>query len=50
VILEVNTIPGLTEASLLPKAARAHGFSFTALIDRLLELALQRSGARPLHV
>ncbi|MHC4513187.1 MAG: D-alanine--D-alanine ligase family protein [Planctomycetota bacterium] len=49
VILEVNTIPGLTEASLLPKAARAHGLSFTALIDRLLELALQRSGARTIY-
>lgn len=50
VILEVNTIPGLTEASLLPKAARAAGFTFTALIDRLLELALQRARARPMHV
>jgi len=48
VILEVNTIPGLTEASLLPKAARAHGLAFTALIDRLLELALERRGARPM--
>jgi D-alanine-D-alanine ligase len=50
VILEVNTIPGLTEASLLPKAARAQGFTFTALIDRLLELALERAEARPMHV
>ena len=50
VILEVNTIPGLTEASLLPKAARAHGLSFTALIHRLLELALQRRGARTIYV
>lgn len=50
VILEVNTIPGLTEASLLPKAARAQGFTFTALIDRLLELALERREARPMHV
>ncbi len=50
VILEVNTIPGLTEASLLPKAARAFGLSFTDLIWRLLELALQRSGARTIHV
>jgi D-alanine-D-alanine ligase len=44
VVLEVNTIPGLTEASLLPKAARAAGYSFTELVDRLLGLALVRPG------
>ncbi len=31
-ILEINTIPGLTEKSLLPKAAKAAGFSFEDLI------------------
>ena len=49
-ILEVNTIPGLTEASLLPKAARAHGLSFPELLDRLLQLAMARSGARMIYV
>ncbi|MEJ2032815.1 MAG: D-alanine--D-alanine ligase [Deltaproteobacteria bacterium] len=40
-ILETNTIPGMTPTSLLPQAARAHGLSFGALLDRLLELALE---------
>jgi D-alanine-D-alanine ligase len=42
VVLEVNTIPGLTEVSLLPRAAAAAGLSFRALLARLVELALQR--------
>ncbi|MBX5467809.1 MAG: D-alanine--D-alanine ligase [Firmicutes bacterium] len=43
VILETNTIPGLTPASLLPKAARAAGMSFAQLVERLLRLA-ERDG------
>lgn len=43
VVLEVNTIPGLTDVSLLPRAAAAVGLDFPALIDRLLELAMQRA-------
>ena len=43
-VLEVNTIPGLTATSLLPQAAAAAGYSFTQLLDRLLELALRRAG------
>jgi D-alanine-D-alanine ligase len=35
--LEVNTIPGMTETSLLPKAARHAGISFTELVLRILE-------------
>ncbi len=42
VVLETNTIPGLTETSLLPQAAAAADLSFTALLDRLLRLALDR--------
>lgn len=38
--LEINTIPGLTETSLLPKAAAAAGIPFDKLIRRMLELAL----------
>lgn len=34
-VLEVNTIPGLTDRSLLPKAARAAGISFEDLCDRI---------------
>jgi D-alanine-D-alanine ligase len=44
-VLEVNTLPGLTETSLLPKAAAADGLSFPALCRRMLELALRRRGA-----
>ncbi len=34
--LEVNTIPGMTETSLLPKAAGAAGISFAELVLRIL--------------
>jgi D-alanine-D-alanine ligase len=40
-ILETNTIPGMTETSLLPQAAAAAGLDFSALLDRLVELALE---------
>ncbi|MGD0060539.1 MAG: D-alanine--D-alanine ligase [Verrucomicrobiia bacterium] len=43
-VLEVNTIPGFTETSLLPKAARASGIEFPDLCARLVQLALARSG------
>lgn len=39
-LLEVNTLPGLTRESLLPKSAAAHGLSFAALVERLLQRAL----------
>ena len=42
VVLEVNTLPGMTETSLLPKAAAAAGWSFAALCDRMVSLALER--------
>jgi len=35
--LEVNTIPGMTETSLLPKAARQTGITFGELVQRILE-------------
>jgi len=40
-ILETNTIPGMTPTSLLPQAAAAYGLSFPALLERLIELALE---------
>jgi D-alanine-D-alanine ligase len=40
-VLETNTIPGMTETSLLPLAAKAAGISFSKLLDRLIELALE---------
>ena len=36
VVLELNTIPGFTETSLLPKAAACAGMSFSALCDRIM--------------
>lgn len=41
-VLEINTIPGLTETSLLPKAAQAAGISFKELCLRLLDLAIKK--------
>jgi D-alanine-D-alanine ligase len=40
-ILETNTIPGMTETSLLPLAAKTAGMSFSRLLDRLIELGLE---------
>jgi D-alanine-D-alanine ligase len=46
-VLEVNTLPGMTETSLLPKAAAAAGLSYAELCQKMIELALQRmKGAR----
>jgi D-alanine-D-alanine ligase len=42
VVLEVNTLPGMTETSLLPKAAAAAGISYADLCQRMVELALKR--------
>ncbi len=39
-ILEINTLPGLTEESLFPKACNAVGCSFSDFLDHLLKLAL----------
>jgi D-alanine-D-alanine ligase len=41
-ILEVNTIPGVTEKSLLPMAAHAEGLSFPELVDKIVKSALRR--------
>ena len=40
-VLEVNTIPGMTELSLLPKAAKEVGISFEELVRRILLLAIE---------
>jgi len=41
-VLEANTIPGMTETSLLPKAAAAAGIRFPELCERIAWLSLQR--------
>ena len=45
-VIETNTIPGMTPTSLFPQAAAAAGLDFSALLDRLIELALQETGDR----
>ena len=40
-MLEVNTIPGMTEASLLPEAAAAAGIGYAELCARIIELSLR---------
>jgi len=35
--LEVNTVPGLSEQSIIPKMARAHGWTMTELFSRMIE-------------
>ncbi len=43
-VLETNTIPGMTETSLLPLAAKVAGYSFEELVKKLIELALSEKG------
>jgi D-alanine-D-alanine ligase len=45
VVLEVNTLPGMTETSLLPKAAAAAGLNYEHLCQRMVDLALKRKNA-----
>lgn len=44
--LEVNTIPGMTPTSLVPKAAAAAGIDFDTLVDRIVRLAAARGAVR----
>ena len=43
-LLEVNTAPGMTSHSLVPKAAREVGIEFEELCWRILETSLDRNG------
>lgn len=45
-INEVNTMPGFTEISMYPKLWEASGLSYTQLLDRLIELAIERHDDR----
>ena len=38
-VLEINTVPGMTETSLVPDAARAMGMSFADLCEKILQEA-----------
>ena len=44
--LEANTLPGMTELSLIPQAAAAAGISFPALCERIVHSALQTRGGQ----
>jgi D-alanine-D-alanine ligase len=46
--LEVNTLPGMTQTSLVPKAAKAAGIEFPDLIGRISQMALERFKKRKL--
>jgi len=41
VVLEINTIPGLTPMSLFPKAVKAAGISYCQLLDKIIEYAIK---------
>ena len=46
VLLEVNTLPGMTPTSLFPDGARAAGMDFPTLVDALVHSALARAAGR----
>lgn len=39
-ILELNTLPGMTQTSLIPRSAKANGVGFSELLDKLIEYSL----------
>jgi D-alanine-D-alanine ligase len=43
---EVNTIPGFTQISMYPKLWDASGLPYPELVDRLIELAIERKAER----
>lgn len=43
IVNEINTLPGFTSISMYPKLWQASGLAYTQLIDRLIELALERA-------
>jgi D-alanine-D-alanine ligase len=45
-VLEINTIPGMTQASLLPEAAAAAGLDYATLCARIIELSQRRLACR----
>jgi D-alanine-D-alanine ligase len=46
IVLEVNTLPGMTETSLMPKAAAAAGLDYAQLCQRMVDLALKRKESK----
>lgn len=48
IVNEINTMPGFTKTSMYPKLWEASGIPYGELIDRLVQLAIDRQQARPL--
>jgi len=46
ILLEINTLPGMKETSLLPMAANCEGMDFTGLVDAMVQPACKRLAAR----
>jgi len=42
-VLEINTVPGMTETSLLPMAAQAAHLSYESLVEAILQSAIERA-------
>lgn len=42
VVNEINTLPGFTSISMYPKLWEASGLSYSKLLDRLIELAIEK--------
>ena len=40
-LLEVNTVPGMTETSLVPKAAKVYGLSFSELVTKIVAISIE---------
>lgn len=40
-VLEVNTLPGMTTASIIPKSAKARGIGFSELLDKIIEYSIR---------
>jgi len=47
--LEANTLPGMTQTSLIPQAAAAAGISFPELCDRIVQIALVKRDGHSDH-
>ena len=41
-VLEMNTLPGMTPTSLIPKSAKSIGMSYTQLVEEIIRASLRR--------
>lgn len=46
IVNEINTIPGITNISMYPKLWEASGLPYPKLLDKLIELAIERKGQK----